>query len=332
MVRRVRPRVKSHTAAADLDHFHCSLSSNQQDAINDLVRKVGDWVRTERDKVDGVLTEGVEWKTDETGHRSPVTTFDKEAGDQLVKGIQAITPDIPIISEEMSPDEQKTTLDAAREKAVADGKAGPTYWSVDPIDGTNSFIKGAPTYAVLVGLVEDGKPTFGSVYFPKLNTRFFTRNGHANEVRGDVQRELQIALPPEPDYVTNGDGIGKSLRMMPETRQAFEQKFPGGAAFSARAVEARDLSIPYDDALMLRGDADLRHVGKSYNEWDIAAYHAILHAAGARYVNAADGKPVTYGADDSLRVPPHWVGKPLVLQMLGLSQQGQGQGTATGRQ
>ena len=44
--------------------------------------------------------------------------------------------------------------------------AGTTYWTIDPIDGTRSFISGLPTWGILLGLVVDGLGVAGIMHQP----------------------------------------------------------------------------------------------------------------------------------------------------------------------
>jgi 3'(2'), 5'-bisphosphate nucleotidase len=91
---------------------------------------------------------GVEMKAG----NEPVTVADRLASELIVAGLAETFPDDPIISEELPP---------------AEGALGaPRYWLVDPIDGTKDFIRGEDGYAVMIGLVIDGRPVLGVVYQP----------------------------------------------------------------------------------------------------------------------------------------------------------------------
>jgi 3'(2'), 5'-bisphosphate nucleotidase len=103
----------------------------------------------------------------------PVTVADRRASDMIVAGLAESFPDDPVISEELAP--------------AAGALGAPRYWLVDPIDGTKDFIRGEDGYAVMIGLVCDGKPTLGVVYQPVLDRLFHgTPHGPFMTVRGQT--------------------------------------------------------------------------------------------------------------------------------------------------
>lgn len=112
---------------------------------------------------------GVEMKAGD----EPVTVADRLASELIVSGLAESFPDDPIISEELSP---------------ADGALGaPRYWLVDPIDGTKDFIRGEDGYAVMIGLVIDGRPILGVVYQPAVDRLFHgTPEGARLTLRGQT--------------------------------------------------------------------------------------------------------------------------------------------------
>ena len=84
---------------------------------------------------------------------TPVTNGDLEVDKILQNFLKKITPNIEIVSEETI----KITKVKKRE----------TFWLIDPIDGTNSYIKGGSEYTINVGLIINRKPMAGIVYAPK---------------------------------------------------------------------------------------------------------------------------------------------------------------------
>jgi 3'(2'), 5'-bisphosphate nucleotidase len=91
-----------------------------------------------------------ETKADE----SPVTSADIASNDILMDQLQTLTPDIPIISEEVGA------------LKLAERKNWSRYWLLDPIDGTGEFIIGSGDFAVNIALVENGWPTLGVIHAP----------------------------------------------------------------------------------------------------------------------------------------------------------------------
>lgn len=89
----------------------------------------------------------------------PVTMADRRASELIVAGLAERFPADPVISEELTP---------------APGALGaPRYWLVDPIDGTKDFIRGEDGWAVMIGLVCDGRPEVGVVYQPTIDRLFY---------------------------------------------------------------------------------------------------------------------------------------------------------------
>ncbi|MBI1991906.1 MAG: histidinol phosphate phosphatase, partial [Candidatus Omnitrophica bacterium] len=84
--------------------------------------------------------------------RSPVTIADRAIEERLRTAITRSFPGERIIGEEFGPS----------------GTAGSTYWTIDPIDGTRAFSRGLPSWAIMVGRVEQGRPTLGLCDFPAV--------------------------------------------------------------------------------------------------------------------------------------------------------------------
>ncbi|MFI5200981.1 MAG: inositol monophosphatase family protein [Candidatus Kapaibacterium sp.] len=93
---------------------------------------------------------------------SPVTRADRESEEYLRKRIREHFPDDKILGEEFG----------------EDGSSESRRWILDPIDGTQSFIRGVPLYGVMIALEEGGIITHGCVHFPALNEIISARRGH----------------------------------------------------------------------------------------------------------------------------------------------------------
>ncbi|MCD8568239.1 MAG: ECF transporter S component [Geovibrio sp.] len=89
----------------------------------------------------------VEYKSD----NSPLTQADKASHEIIVKGLKELFPDIPVVSEEGSRDENQELVKQ------------PRFWLVDPIDGTQDFVNRTGDFCIAIGLIEDNKPSFGFV-------------------------------------------------------------------------------------------------------------------------------------------------------------------------
>ncbi len=87
-------------------------------------------------------------------HRSPLTAADLASHRCIVDGLRALTPDIPVLSEE------------SRDIDIARRREWSTLWLVDPLDGTREFIKRNGEFTVNIALIEDGVATFGVIQQP----------------------------------------------------------------------------------------------------------------------------------------------------------------------
>ena len=89
---------------------------------------------------------------------SPLTEADEASQEVIVRGLQELTPGVPVLSEEAS----DIPFDVRRE--------WDTFWLVDPLDGTKEFIKRNDEFTVNIALVSGGNPVLGVVYAPVLDT------------------------------------------------------------------------------------------------------------------------------------------------------------------
>ncbi len=96
---------------------------------------------------------------------SPLTKADLASHHIIVNGIQELTPDIPIISEESGVPEYSIR------------KNWPEFWMVDPLDGTKEFIKRNGEFTVNIALIRRGEPILGVVYIPVLDVLYYAEKG-----------------------------------------------------------------------------------------------------------------------------------------------------------
>jgi 3'(2'), 5'-bisphosphate nucleotidase len=119
----------------------CQLARNAGDAIMEVY--------------DGKQPMDVASKKDD----SPVTAADIAAHKVIISGLLALTPDIPVLSEEDPP-------------AWEVRQHWQRYWLVDPLDGTKEFIKRNGEFTVNIALIEKGKPVLGVVYAPVMKVMY----------------------------------------------------------------------------------------------------------------------------------------------------------------
>ena len=201
---------------------------------------------------------------------SPVTEADERAEEVIVPALQALTPEIPVVAEE----------------AVAAGRIPEVreqFWLVDPLDGTKEFISRNGEFTVNIALVRDGTPVLGVVYAPALGRLFAGAVGGDAYVE-DAQGRRPIrcrAAPPEGLTVVASRSHGDAAAL---------DAFLGGRKVAWLKNAGSSLKL----CLVAAGEADLYpRLGRTM-EWDIAAGHAVLAAAGGRVTDLA-GKALGYG-------------------------------------
>lgn len=165
----------------------CQLARNAGDAIMEVY--------------DGKQPMDVASKKDD----SPVTAADIAAHKVIISGLLALTPDIPVLSEEDPP---------AREVR----QHWQRYWLVDPLDGTKEFIKRNGEFTVNIALIENGKPILGVVYAPVMKVMYSAEKGKAWKEECGVRKQIQVRDARPPLVV-----ISRSHGNDPELQEYLEQ-------------------------------------------------------------------------------------------------------------
>jgi len=200
---------------------------------------------------------------------SPVTTADTRAEAVILAGLAEIAPDIPVLAEE-----------AVSAGHVPDVTGG-AFWLVDPLDGTKEFLSRNGEFTVNIALVEDGVPVLGVVHLPALDVTYVGSPGLAE--RRDGAGTTQIAVRAVPD---EGFDVLTSRSHSDEATEQFIAAIPVHQRISAGS------SLKF--CRVAEGAADLYpRMGRTM-EWDTAAGHAVVLAAGGM-VCTVDGDPLRYG-------------------------------------
>lgn len=205
---------------------------------------------------------------------SPVTAADQAAEDIILPRLRALTPDIPVVSEEEA------------SKGLTPDVTGNRFWLVDPLDGTKEFISGNGEFTVNIALIENGVPVLGVVVVPARGQTFAGhRPGTATLKTPDGSSAIAVrAAPPEGLTVVGSRSHGDASAM---------DAFLAGRTVASFRPAGSSLKL----CLIAQGQADLYPRLGTTMEWDIAAGHAVLLAAGGR-VETVEGKPFTYGKPD----------------------------------
>jgi 3'(2'), 5'-bisphosphate nucleotidase len=215
--------------------------------------------------------------------KSPVTAADRDSEAIILEGLGRVAPGVPVVAEE----------------AVAAGNApaiGRTFFLVDPLDGTKAFIRRRREFTINVALIEDRTPVFGLLYAPAVPD-FYVTTGPA-EAWG---ARLPPASEPESLAACRLERLHTRLPD-PDALSALVSASHGDAATQRfleryRVSERRALSSSLKFGLIARGGADIYPRAGRTSEWDTAAGHAVLAAAGGA-VTTFDGAPLLYGKPD----------------------------------
>jgi 3'(2'), 5'-bisphosphate nucleotidase len=214
---------------------------------------------------------------------SPVTAAD-EAADAIIRdGLAELAPAVPVVSEEQP----------ARARP-APGASG-SYFLVDPLDGTREFVAGRDDYTVNIAIMTGGAPILGIVTAPAAGVAW----------RGIVGRgaeRIAFSNAMEPLRATAIHTLPRSERdlviMVSRSHlDARTEAYLGNFA-QAKRVQCGS-SVKF--CRLAEGAADLYPRLAPTHDWDIAAGHAVLGAAGGS-VTAPDGTPLVYGSP-SLLIP-----------------------------
>jgi 3'(2'), 5'-bisphosphate nucleotidase len=208
---------------------------------------------------------------------SPVTEADQRGERLILEHLDRHFPGVPVISEE-----------DASEFGTPDA-IGPRFFLVDPLDGTKAFVRGDPNFTVNIALIQDGRPVAGAVNAPPSGETWFTKDGRAMK-RVSGGKNQPVVVRPWP--------TGQAVALVSHTmKEETAVKLANEYGFDLR--EPMDSSIKF--CRIAEGSADIYPRHGPTMEWDIAAGHAVLEAAGGS-VLTHDGKPFSYGkADEGFR-------------------------------
>ena len=212
--------------------------------------------------------------------QSPVTKADLAAHHVLVTGLSALTPDIPVVSEE-DPDSLKIPETHSR------------YWLIDPLDGTKEFIYRNGEFTCNLALIDARRTIYGFVSVPVLGLLYHGGHGVGAKRLQHDGSETVIQCAKQAGFTRL---VASKSHLNSETE-----------AFIA-AIETPVTLIQAGSSLkflrIAEGAADLYPRLTPTCEWDTAAAQAVLEGAGGS-VTQLDGSPMIYGKSGILN--PHFV-------------------------
>ncbi len=249
------------------------MSALHADLI-DIVRRAGAEI------MDVYATDfDVETKSDS----SPVTEADLRAHAVIVAGLRELSPEYPILSEESEPPGFEIRRTWSR------------YWLVDPLDGTKEFVGRNGEFTVNIALIDGHRPVLGIVGVPAKDEVFV----------GDVLVEQA--------YKETGTGrerlatrglAGAGLTVVASRSHGGDrlERYLDAVADALGPVARRPVGSSLKLCLLAEGEADFYPRLGPTSEWDIAAAHAVLAAAGGA-VRRFDGRPLEYNTKASFLNP-----------------------------
>ena len=206
---------------------------------------------------------------------SPLTEADLAAHDVIAAALESLTPETPLLSEESEP------------PPFDERQRWQRYWLVDPLDGTREFVDRNGQFTVNIALIEEGEPRFGLVGVPVRGQVYLgcVASGRAECHENGTIRQIggrpMAADRPLTVVASRSHGNDRLERYL----ASLAGTFPG--------VERRAMGSSLKLCMLADGGADLYPRLGPTSEWDIAAAHAVLAAAGGA-VWRLDGQPIAY--------------------------------------
>jgi 3'(2'), 5'-bisphosphate nucleotidase len=208
---------------------------------------------------------------------SPVTVADEAAEKILLADLGQIAPGVPVVAEE--------AVAAGHVPVIAE-----RFFLVDPLDGTREFVSQRDEFTVNIALIEAGEPVLGVVYAPARRELYW----------GDVRAGRAGVIDADPDGTMPSLGTSIAARVAPARGltavASRSHRTPETDAFLTNYSigEFRSIGSSLKFCLVAAGQADIYPRIGTTMEWDTAAGHAVLVAAGGR-VTGLDGEPFRYG-------------------------------------
>ncbi len=217
---------------------------------------------------------------DTKGDGSPLTLADRRSHQCIETGLQHLTPDIPLLSEESEKSAFETRCQWER------------FWMVDPLDGTREFIRRHPEFTVNIALIEHQRPVLGVVHVPVSGITYFathTTGAFRRDPNGITTRlAVRPHNPADTILVVSRSHEGEHVRRY---RKSLEQW--------VGPVSLIHMGSSLKICRVAEGGADIYPRLGPTSEWDTAAAHCVLEAAGGRLIRL-DGSSLIYNKPNIL--------------------------------
>lgn len=217
----------------------------------------------------------VSFKQDQT----PVTTADLAAHDFILRELEQLQPRFPVLSEESDCISFEERLQ------------WPTYWLVDPLDGTREFIRRNGEFSVNIALIHHNHPIAGVIVAPVLGISYFATSGSGayKQVNSEPPAEIHVRSATSPVTVAKSRSpvIGPRLQKFLDGLGEHDE-IPMGSALKS--------------CLVAEGVADVYARLGPTGEWDTAAAQCIVEEAGG-HIKDTKSRKLTYNMRESLINP-----------------------------
>ena len=243
------------------------------DAVIEISRRAGKKI------LDVYVTDfDVSHKHDNT----PLTEADMAAHKTIVKGLQELGCDFPILSEESA------------HIGFSERSQWNTYWLVDPLDGTREFIKKNGEFTVNIALIHEHKPILGVIYVPVSGDCYFAAKTAGAYKQARDQDALAIHTRNKPRNMTV---VAGSRSHRGDSLNAFLSKIG--------EYDIVSMGSSLKSCLVAEGKADIYPRMGPTSEWDTAAAQCIVEEAGGKILDM-DMQPMRYNTKRSL-LNPHFL-------------------------
>jgi len=211
---------------------------------------------------------------------SPLTDADRAAHEVIVARLAALTPTIPVLSEESAKIE------------YSERAAWQRFWLVDPLDGTKEFVNRNGEFTVNIAFIENGAPRLGVVYVPVTGVCYLALHGQGawKETGGSNRSPIRVRTyrggraTVVASRSHRGDAVDKFLASLKAREGEYDTASLGSSLKLCRVAE---------------GAADVYPRLGPTSEWDTAAAQCVVEAAGG-HVTDLDGKPLRYNKPNIL--------------------------------
>lgn len=211
---------------------------------------------------------------------TPVTYADIAAHNVIVEGLTALTPQIPILSEEGA----NIPVEVRRQ--------WQTYWLIDPLDGTKEFIHRTDEFTVNIALIHQGHSLLGVIYAPVLDSCYYAyANAGAYKQIGNAKAEKIHTVKARNNQLR----ITVSRRHSLEVAESFIQNIPSHTKYPKGSS--------LKTCFIAEGSADVYPCFGKTSEWDMGAAQCIIEEAGGAMLDL-DFQPIKFNQKESLLNPP----------------------------